>query len=52
MKKKNRILKLMAVMLLAGTMSLNAQNVSFDNERLTLKQAFEKLQDCLQLLSD
>ena len=44
MKKKNRILKLMAVMLLAGTMSLNAQNVSFDNERLTLKQAFEKIE--------
>ena len=44
MKKKNRILKLMAAMLLAGTLSLNAQNVSFNNERVTLKQAFEKIE--------
>ena len=44
MKKKNRILKLMAAMLLAGTLSLNAQNISFNNERVTLKQAFEKIE--------
>ena len=44
MKKKNRILKLMAAMLLAGSLSLNAQNVSFNNERVTLKQAFEKIE--------
>lgn len=35
----------MAVMFLfAGSVSVGAQNVSFNNERLTLKQAFEKIE--------
>ena len=31
-------------MLIAGSLSLQAQNVSFNNERMTLKKAFEKIE--------
>lgn len=33
-----------AVLLMAGNLSLQAQNVSFNNERLSLKKAFEKIE--------
>ena len=42
--KTNRILRIAAIMLLAGSLSLQAQNVSFNNERVTLKKAFEKIE--------
>ena len=42
--EKNRVLRIVAAMLLAGSLTVQAQNVSFNNERLTLKQAFEKLE--------
>lgn len=42
--KRNRIFRIAAIMLLAGSLSLQAQNVSFNNERLTLKKAFEKIE--------
>ena len=32
------------MLLFAGSLSVGAQNVSFNNERLTLKQAFEKIE--------
>jgi 23S rRNA G2069 N7-methylase RlmK/C1962 C5-methylase RlmI len=44
MKERKRILKTAAVMLIAGCLSLQAQNVSFGNERTTLKKAFEKIE--------
>ena len=44
MKERKRILKTAAVMLIAGSLSLQAQNVSFGNERTTLKKAFEKIE--------
>ena len=43
-ERKIRILRMAAVLLLAGSLSIQAQNVSFNNERLTLKQAFEKIE--------
>jgi len=43
-KRKNRFLRLTTIMLIAGALSLQAQNVSFDNERLSLKKAFEKIE--------
>ncbi|MDD6472388.1 MAG: SusC/RagA family TonB-linked outer membrane protein, partial [Bacteroidales bacterium] len=43
-QKRNRVLKIVAAMLLVGNLTVQAQNVSFNNERLTLKQAFEKLE--------
>ena len=43
-ERKIRILRMAAVLLLAGSLSIQAQNVSFDNEKLTLKQAFEKIE--------
>ena len=42
--KSNRILRIAAIMLLAGNLSLQAQNLSFNNEYLTLKKAFEKIE--------
>ena len=42
--KSNRILRIAAIMLLAGSLSLQAQNISFNNEYLTLKKAFEKIE--------
>ena len=39
--KTNRILRIAAIMLLAGNLSLQAQNISFNNERVTLKKAFD-----------
>ena len=42
--KTNRILRIAAIMLLAGNLSLQAQNISFNNERVTLKKAFEKIE--------
>ena len=44
MKEKKRILKTAAAMLIVGSLSLQAQNVSFGNERTTLKKAFEKIE--------
>lgn len=45
MKKTSlRVSKLAGCLLLAGSLSIQAQNVSFKNERLTLKQAFEKIE--------
>ena len=44
MKRKNRILRIAAIMLFAGSLSLQAQNVTFNNELLTLKKAFEKIE--------
>ena len=43
-QSKNRFLRIAAVMLIAGNLSLQAQNVSFNNERLSLKKAFEKIE--------
>ena len=43
-ERKNRIFKIAAALFLAGCLSIQAQNVSFDNEKLTLKQAFEKIE--------
>ena len=43
-ERRNRILKTAAIMLIAGCLSLQAQNVSFNNERTTLKKAFEKIE--------
>ena len=44
MKERKLILWISAMLLLAGSLSVGAQNVSFNNERLTLKQAFEKIE--------
>ena len=44
MRRKKRILRIAAIMLLAGSLSLQAQNISFNNEYLTLKKAFEKIE--------
>jgi len=41
---KFRVTKIVAALLLAGSLSLQAQNVTFNNERMTLKQAFEKIE--------
>ena len=43
-ERRNRILKTAAIMMIAGCLSLHAQNVSFNNERTTLKKAFEKIE--------
>lgn len=43
-QSKNRFLRIAAIMLIAGNLSLQAQNVSFNNERLSLKKAFEKIE--------
>ena len=43
-KRSNLILRMAAVLLMAGNLSLQAQNVSFNNERLSLKKAFEKIE--------
>ncbi|SEE41958.1 TonB-dependent receptor [Prevotella sp. lc2012] len=43
-ERQNRILRLAAMLLLGGCLSLQAQNVSFNNERVTLKKAFEKIE--------
>lgn len=43
-KRRNRILRMAAVWLIAGSLSVQAQNVSFNNERTTLKKAFEKIE--------
>ena len=43
-KGRNRILRMAAVLLIAGSLSVQAQNVSFNNERVTLKKAFEKIE--------
>lgn len=43
-RKRNLILRITAILLFAGSLSLQAQNVSFNNEKLTLKQAFEKIE--------
>ena len=43
-QNRNRVLKIAAAMLLASSLTVQAQNVSFNNERLTLKQAFEKIE--------
>ena len=42
-KKFIRVLGLGVGLFLAGSLSVNAQKVSFNGERLSLKQAFEKL---------
>lgn len=45
MKKKSKlILWITAIILFVGSLSVGAQNVSFNDERLTLKQAFEKIE--------
>ena len=45
MKKRVKcVLRIAAIMWLAGSLSLQAQNVSFNNELLTLKKAFEKIE--------
>ena len=45
MKERSKlILWITAVILFVGSLSVGAQNVSFNNERLTLKQAFEKIE--------
>lgn len=43
-QRKKLILWISAMLLFAGSLSVGAQNVSFNNERLTLKQAFEKIE--------
>jgi TonB-linked SusC/RagA family outer membrane protein len=43
-KRRNRILRITAMMLIAGSLSLQAQKVSFNNEQVTLKKAFEKIE--------
>ena len=42
--KTNRVLKIVAALIVAGSLSLHAQNVSFNNERMTLTEAFEKIE--------
>lgn len=45
MKQRNNLIPwITAIILLAVSLSVRAQNVSFNNERLTLKQAFEKIE--------
>lgn len=45
MKQRNNLIPwITAIILLAVSLSVGAQNVSFNNERLTLKQAFEKIE--------
>ena len=45
MKQRNNLIPwIAAILLLAVSLSVRAQNVSFNNERLTLKQAFEKIE--------
>ncbi len=45
MKEKSKlILWITAIILFVGSLSVGAQNVSFNDERLTLKQAFEKIE--------
>ena len=43
-KKFIRVLGLGVGLFLAGSLSVNAQKVSFNGERLSLKQAFEKIE--------
>lgn len=43
-QKRIKVLKIVAALMLAGNLTVQAQNVSFYNERLTLKQAFEKIE--------
>lgn len=43
-KKFNRALTLGLGLILAGNISVNAQKVSFNGERVSLKQAFEKIE--------
>ena len=43
-KKFIRVLELGVGLFLAGSLSVNAQKVSFNGERLSLKQAFEKIE--------
>lgn len=43
-QKRIKVLKIVAALMLAGNLTVQAQNVSFNNERLTLKQAFEKIE--------
>lgn len=43
-KRRNRILRIAAVLLVAGSLSIQAQRVSFNNEQMTLKKAFEKIE--------
>ena len=43
-KKFIRVLGLGVRLFLAGSLSVNAQKVSFNGERLSLKQAFEKIE--------
>ena len=45
MKQRNNLIPwIAAILLLAVSLSVRAQNVSFNNERLTLKKAFEKIE--------
>lgn len=45
MRRRKKLIHWMAaVFLFAGSLVAEAQNVSFNNERLTLKQAFEKIE--------
>lgn len=41
---RNRVTGIVAALLLAGSLTLHAQQVTFNNERMTLKQAFEKIE--------
>ncbi|MGN0048957.1 MAG: TonB-dependent receptor [Bacteroides sp.] len=43
-KKRNFIFKAMAMLLLSCSMTLEAQNVSFSNEKISLKEAFSKIE--------
>lgn len=43
-KTRNCIYKAVAVLLLGSSITLQAQNVSFSNERVTLKEAFAKIE--------
>ena len=43
-KRTDCILKIAAVILLSGSLSLQAQTVSFNNDYLSLKKAFEKIE--------
>ena len=43
-KKFIRVLGLGVGLFLAGSLSVNAQKVSFNGERLSLNQAFEKIE--------